>query len=78
MGFPTIIPSRVLGKDAPSKKINVPQIAAGRIGRGMDIPGLLRQDAARLVALCEVDSKRLADGKQMIEGHYKRRESASR
>jgi myo-inositol 2-dehydrogenase / D-chiro-inositol 1-dehydrogenase len=73
IGFPTIIPSRVLGADAPSNKINILQIAAGRIGRSMDIPGILRHDAARLVALCEVDSLRLADGKQMVESHYKKK-----
>jgi hypothetical protein len=73
MGFPTIIPSRVLGADAPSKKINILQIAAGRIGRSMDIPGILHQDAARLVALCELDSLRLADGKELVEGHYKKK-----
>lgn len=73
IGFPTIIPSRVLGADSPSKKINILQIAAGRIGRSMDIPGILRQDAARIVALCELDSLRLADGKEMVEGHYKKK-----
>jgi myo-inositol 2-dehydrogenase/D-chiro-inositol 1-dehydrogenase len=70
LGFPTIIPSRVLGADAPSKKINILQIAAGRIGRTMDIPGLLRHDTARIVALCDLDSLRLEDGKQMVESHY--------
>jgi myo-inositol 2-dehydrogenase / D-chiro-inositol 1-dehydrogenase len=71
-GFPTIIPSRVLGANAPSKKINIVQIGCGRIARSMDIPGILRQDAARLVAVCEVDSLRLADGKDMVEQHYKK------
>lgn len=73
VGFPTIIPSRVLGADAPSNKINVLQIATGRIGRSMDMPGILRHDATRLVALCDVDSLRLDDGKKMVEGHYKRK-----
>ncbi|MCU0778561.1 MAG: Gfo/Idh/MocA family oxidoreductase [Akkermansiaceae bacterium] len=72
IGFPTIIPSRVLGADAPSKKINILQIGCGRIGRDMDMPGLLRQDAARLVALCDLDALRLADGKEMVEGHYQK------
>jgi len=73
VGFPTIIPSRVLGADAPSNKINILQIACGRIGRSMDMPGILRQDAARLVALCDLDSLRLADAKEMVEGHYKKK-----
>lgn len=73
LGFPTIIPARVLGADAPSKKINVLQIGCGRIGRDMDMPGLLRQDAVRLVGVCDLDSLRLADGKAMVEGHYKKK-----
>lgn len=72
IGFPTIIPARVLGADAPSKKINVVQIGCGRIGRDMDMPGILRQDAARLVALCDIDSLRLGDGKAMVDGYYKK------
>jgi len=31
--FPTIIPSRLLGAGAPSKKIHVAQIGCGRMGR---------------------------------------------
>jgi predicted dehydrogenase len=73
LGFPTIIPSRVLGADAPSNKINILQIGCGRIGRDMDMPGILRQDATRLVAVCDLDSLRLADGKSMVESYYKKK-----
>ncbi len=72
LGFPTIIPARVLGADAPSKKINVLQIGCGRIGRDMDMPGLLRQSDVRVVAVCDLDSLRLADGKAMVEAHYRK------
>ena len=37
--LPTIIPSRVFGADAPSKKIHVGQIGCGRIANDMDLPG---------------------------------------
>lgn len=73
LGFPTIIPARVLGADAPGGKINILQIGCGRIGRDMDMPGILRQDAARLVAVCDLDSLRIADAKQLVESHYKRK-----
>jgi predicted dehydrogenase len=73
LGFPTIIPARVLGADAPSKKIHVLQIGCGRIGRDMDMPGLLRQGDVRVVAVCDLDSLRLADGKAMVESHYKKK-----
>ncbi len=72
-GFPTIIPSRVLGADAPSNKINILQIGCGRIGRDMDMPGILKQNAARMTAVCEIDSLRLADAKELVEGHYRKK-----
>jgi predicted dehydrogenase len=73
IGFPTIIPSRVLGAEAPSNKINILQIGCGRIGRSMDMPGILRQNDARLVAVCDVDSLRAKDAKAMVEEHYGKR-----
>ncbi len=72
IGFPTVIPARVLGADAPSKKIHILQIGCGRIGRDMDMPGILKQNAARMVACCDVDALRLGDAKEMIEGHYRK------
>ena len=74
IGFPTIIPSRVLGQDAPSKQFNILQIGCGRIGRDMDMPGILRHDKlARITAVCDVDSLRLADGKEMLESAYRKK-----
>jgi myo-inositol 2-dehydrogenase / D-chiro-inositol 1-dehydrogenase len=66
---PTIVPSSVFGKNAPSNKINIGQIGCGRMGRG-DIEGTIRFDSARFIAVCDVDSKRKADGKQLIEKYY--------
>jgi myo-inositol 2-dehydrogenase/D-chiro-inositol 1-dehydrogenase len=68
--FPTIVPSTVLGADAPSKKIQIGQIGCGRIGHTMDMPGLLKQDRARIVAVCDLDSKRLQHAKTFVEGAY--------
>lgn len=71
IGFPTIVPSSVLGKDAPSNKIIIGQIGCGRIGTTSEIPGVLRNsNLARYVAACDVDSKRLAQAKQLIEKAY--------
>ena len=57
--FPSIVPSRVLGADAPSNTLNVAQIGCGRIGLTMDVPGFLRARGARIVAACDLDSRRL-------------------
>jgi predicted dehydrogenase len=65
VGFPVIIPSRVLGQQAPSKKIQVGVIGCGRIAGGMDIPGVWQnQDLATLVALSDCDTKRMRTTKQ--------------
>src|SRR5206468_8326325 len=66
-GFPTIVPSSVFGADAPSKKIHIGQIGCGRIAHEMDMKGILKHDnVARIVALCDVDSKRMAHAEQFV------------
>ena len=67
--FPGIIPARLLGADAPGKKINVAQIGCGRMGRS-DMGNVLNESLARVVAVCDLDSKRLAAGKKMAEDFY--------
>ena len=58
--FPAIIPARVLGQQAPSKKIQVGVIGCGRIAGGMDIPGIWHnQDMATIVALSDCDTQRM-------------------
>ncbi len=69
-GFPTIVPASVFGKSAPSNKINIGQIGCGRIARDHDLPGTWRHDVARIVAVSDVDSKRMADGKKLVEDYY--------
>jgi predicted dehydrogenase len=67
---PSIVPSSVFGKNAPSNRINIGQIGCGRIAREADLPGVMRFDAARVVAATDLDSKRLKEGKQYIEEYY--------
>ncbi|HEX9047101.1 MAG TPA: Gfo/Idh/MocA family oxidoreductase, partial [Verrucomicrobiae bacterium] len=67
--FPDIIPARVLGADAPGKKIQVAQIGCGRMGRN-DLGSVLTEPLARVVAVCDLDAKRLAAGKKMAEDYY--------
>ena len=71
LAFPTIIPARVLGANAPSNALNVAQIGCGRIGRTMDAPGFMRAKGARIVAACDLDSRRLAGMQQVVARHYK-------
>ena len=67
--WPEIIPARLLGAEAPSKKIQVAQIGCGRMGRN-DLGNVLTQPQARVVAVCDLDSKRLAASKKMAEDYH--------
>lgn len=74
MTFPTILPSSVFGKYAPSNRINVAAIGAGRISRGHDMPGVWKHSYAQLMAVCDVDARRAEDGKKLINEFYTKRD----
>lgn len=67
---PSIVPSTVFGKNAPSNKINIGQIGCGRIARGHNLPRTLENEAVRVVAVCDVDLRRMQEGKQLVEEWY--------
>jgi predicted dehydrogenase len=70
-GFPTIVPSRVFGRPGPNDMIQVAQLGCGRIARDSEIRGILRNSqVARYVAVCDLDTVRIADAKQLIEQAY--------
>jgi predicted dehydrogenase len=68
--IPTIVPSTVFGKSAPSNKIQIGQIGCGRIARTHDMRETLRYGIARIVAVSDVDTRRMADGKKMVDAYY--------
>jgi len=69
-GFPTIVPATVFGKTSPGNRVNVGAIGTGRISRVHDMPGVWKYDKARIVAVCDVDSKRVQDAKEFVNGYY--------
>jgi len=77
MVIPTIVPSTVFGKNAPSNKINVGQIGCGRIARNHDMPGVMQYDVARLVAVSDVDSNRMKEGKKLVEDYYNKKSGSN-
>src|SRR5262245_60905980 len=72
-GFPSIVPASVLGATAPSKLITVGAIGTGRISRTHDLPGVWRNEGARIVAVCDLDARRLEEAKTLVSGEYSRR-----
>ena len=69
-GFPAIVPASVFGATAPSKRINVGAIGTGRISRGHDLPGIWQHDTARIMAVCDLDRRRVEDAKTLVNGYY--------
>jgi predicted dehydrogenase len=57
---------------SPNKKIQVAQIGCGRMGRA-DMTNVLNEPLARVVAVCDLDSHRLAEGKKLAEEFYTER-----
>ena len=72
-GFPTIVPASVFGKNAPSNKINIGAIGVGRISRDHDMFETLKYDHARIMAVCDLDSKRLLNGKKYVNDYYSKK-----
>jgi len=68
---PLFLPSRLFGAEAPSSRIRVGQIGCGRIARGHDMPGVFKSGLADIVAVCDLDSKRLAAGKALVDKFYR-------
>ncbi|HRI79576.1 MAG TPA: Gfo/Idh/MocA family oxidoreductase, partial [Cyclobacteriaceae bacterium] len=69
-GFPSIVPSTVFGKNAPSNRINVGAIGNGRISRTHDIPGIWKFDSAQIMAVCDLDSNRAEDARVLVNKYY--------
>lgn len=70
--FPLFASSALFGQTAPGNRLRIGQIGCGRIARAMDIPGILRHPSeARITAICDLDTVRLQDGKEMIENAYR-------
>jgi predicted dehydrogenase len=74
LAFPSIVPSSVFGKNAPSNRINVAAIGSGRIGRSHDMPGVWQYDYTQLMAVCDLDSLRAEDGKKLVNDFYSKRD----
>ena len=77
VGFPSIVPASVIGKDAPSNKINIGQIGCGRIARSHDLVDTMAYDVANVMAVCDLDSKRMIDGKELVDKFYQEKKGKS-
>ncbi|MFO7620053.1 MAG: Gfo/Idh/MocA family oxidoreductase [Bacteroidales bacterium] len=68
--IPDLIPSYLLGKTAPSNRINIAVIGIGRQTVNPNIPQFLKSEHAQVVAVCDVDAWRLENGRKQVNDFY--------
>jgi predicted dehydrogenase len=75
MGFPLVVPARVLGRGgvaAPSERIRAGLIGCGNHGVYWNLAQAFRYPDVEVVALCDVDKEHLADAARYVEEHQTR------
>ena len=68
---PTIVPASVFGAEAPSNRVTIGCIGVGRQGTS-DMKDFLGQPSAQIIAVCDLDTRRVANAKKTVETHYSR------
>src|SRR5882724_5921353 len=69
---PLFLPARLLGAAAPSNRLRIGQIGCGRIAQVHDVPAVLKSGLADYVAVCDLDSRRMADSKEQMTAFYQK------
>jgi len=67
---PMIVPASVFGQNAPSNRINIGAIGVGRISRVHDMKEIHKHADAQIVAVCDLDTRRLGAGQQLVDDRY--------
>ncbi|RYD23327.1 MAG: Gfo/Idh/MocA family oxidoreductase [Verrucomicrobiaceae bacterium] len=71
LAMPNIFSGPLFAADSPNKRIQVAQIGCGRMGTE-DMLGTMKTGIGRMVAVCDLDSNRLAIAKKKVEEFYKK------
>jgi len=77
IGIPSIVPASVFGKNAPSNRINVGFIGTGRQVFEKNIPQMLAVPGVQIVSVCDVDSWRMNEAKNMVNDFYAKQKEKS-
>ncbi|HOX03500.1 MAG TPA: Gfo/Idh/MocA family oxidoreductase [Candidatus Paceibacterota bacterium] len=70
LAAPQVLPARLLGADAPSKKITVGFIGTGDHGTSWNLRRYLNQPDARVLMVCDVDAARRQRAKSIVDEQY--------
>jgi predicted dehydrogenase len=77
IAMPYLIPSSMLGADAPSKKINIGFIGTGDHGITWNLRRYLELRDARVLVVCDVDAYRMRRAKAMVDAQYDNEDCAT-
>jgi len=70
LGFPEILPSRVLGQHAPSKRITLGFIGMGSQGVQANLKAFLSMKDAHVLAVCDVYKQKANNARLLVDQHY--------
>lgn len=69
VAVPWFVPARLLGEEAPSKKITLGLIGIGWMGES-NMNGFLRESDCRILACCDLDEEHLKQALRRVNDHY--------
>lgn len=67
--FPSVVPSRVFGQQAPSNRVNLGHIGVGGQGGGL-LQGMMGQPMAQSVAVCDPIRERRESAARRVDQYY--------
>lgn len=73
---PHFVPARLLGADAPSKKVTLGCIGVGKHGLGVNLRSFLQEDDCRIIAVCDTYKSRMAIAAKEVNKAYKSEDCA--
>ncbi len=76
LALPALVPATVFGAEAPSERITVGCIGVGRMGMG-DLREALGFKQVQVVAVCDVDSDRVANAQKSVDSYYQQHRGGS-
>lgn len=77
IAMPSVVPASVIGKNAPSNRINIAAIGCGRQMVSPNIPQMLKSEHSQIVAVCDVDSWRLANAHKQVNDFYSKQKGVA-
>lgn len=74
---PQLVSSRVLGQEAPSKRVTLGFIGVGSHGFGVNLKSFLQQDDCQVEAVCDVFKSRIERARAAVNTHYGTKDCAA-